>query len=95
MMKASVPSDEDGSVVDRLMDERGRDVADLLDESNDLDRIFQRLARLDKCKAEVIRMRFGLDPYAPMTQREVGDRIGLSRERVRRLEKLAIEQLTR
>ena len=38
-------------------------------------------------------MRFGLDPYAPMTLREVGERLGLTRERVRQLESQALMKL--
>ena len=42
----------------------------------------------------MIRMRFGLEPYAPMTLREVGENLGLTRERVRQLENQALERLT-
>ena len=62
-------------------------------DADDLDRIFQRLERLDEREAKVVRMRFGLDPYAPMTLREVGSQLGLTRERVRQLEKQALQQL--
>ena len=44
-------------------------------------------------EATVIRMRFGLEPYVPMTLREVGENLGLTRERVRQLERGAMEQL--
>ena len=38
-------------------------------------------------------MRFGLEPYAPMTLREVGENLGLTRERVRQLENQALLKL--
>ena len=41
----------------------------------------------------MIRMRFGLEPYAPMTLREVGENLGLTRERVRQLENQALLKL--
>ena len=41
----------------------------------------------------VIRMRYGLSGYRPSRQREVADRIGLSRSYVSRIEKRALEKL--
>jgi RNA polymerase primary sigma factor len=38
-------------------------------------------------------MRFGLDPFRPMTLREVGENLGLTRERVRQLENQALQKL--
>ena len=47
----------------------------------------------DEREATVVRMRFGLDPYSPMTLREVGENLGLTRERVRQLENQALIKL--
>ena len=41
----------------------------------------------------VIRMRYGMSGYRPSRQREVADRIGLSRSYVSRIEKRALEKL--
>ena len=41
----------------------------------------------------VIRMRYGLGGYPPSRQREVAERIGLSRSYVSRIEKKALEKL--
>ena len=62
-------------------------------ESDDLDRIFEHIGMLDDREAMVIRMRFGLDSYDPMTLREVGENLGLTRERVRQLENQALQKL--
>lgn len=86
--------DEDSFALDDVLtDERCRPPDDLLIESDDLDRIFLFLDQLEDREAAVIRMRFGLEPYSPMTLREVGENLGLTRERVRQLENQAILKL--
>ncbi|WP_435020700.1 sigma-70 family RNA polymerase sigma factor [Tundrisphaera sp. TA3] len=87
--------DDDGGFMidDVLTDERIRPPDDLLGEADDLERIFSRIDQLDDREAAVIRMRFGLEPYSPMTLREIGENLGLTRERVRQLESLALSKL--
>ena len=88
-------SDEDGGFIidDVLTDDRVRAPEDLLGEADDLERIFRRIGQLEAREAAVIRMRFGLEPYSPMTLREIGENLGLTRERVRQLETLALGRL--
>jgi RNA polymerase primary sigma factor len=86
--------DEDGFVIDEfLTDNRGKSPDDALVEADDLERILGCINALDEREATVVRMRFGLDPYVPMTLREVGENLGLTRERVRQLESQAIGKL--
>ncbi len=47
----------------------------------------------NKNKAKVLRMRFGIYPYDTHTLEEVGQEIGLTRERVRQLQKDALSEL--
>jgi RNA polymerase primary sigma factor len=87
-------ADDDGFALDDVLtDDRSKTPDAMLIESDNLERIFQRLDELDEREATVIRMRFGLDPYTPMTLREVGENLGLTRERVRQLESQAILKL--
>jgi RNA polymerase primary sigma factor len=87
-------AEEDGFALDDVLtDERCKAPDALLIEADDLERIFYRLDQLDEREATVVRMRFGIDPYLPMTLREVGENLGLTRERVRQLENLALTKL--
>ncbi|HVE75725.1 MAG TPA: sigma-70 family RNA polymerase sigma factor [Actinomycetota bacterium] len=50
---------------------------------------------LPEQERRVIAMRYGLDQSDPMTLQEVGDVLGLSRERVRQIERHALQSLSR
>ncbi len=58
-------------------------------------RIQGLVSGLDEKEREVIRMRFGFDGEEPMTLQEIGEAMGLSRERIRQIESRAKEKLRR
>ena len=58
-------------------------------------RIQGMVSGLDEKEREVIRMRFGLDGEEPKTLQEIGETMGLSRERIRQIESRAKEKLRR
>jgi RNA polymerase primary sigma factor len=53
------------------------------------------LEELDEKERGVIKMRFGLDGEEPRTLQEIGEALGLSRERIRQIESKAKEKLRR
>jgi RNA polymerase primary sigma factor len=53
------------------------------------------LADLPERERAVLELRFGLDDDQPKTLREIGELLGLSRERVRQIESRALNQLRR
>jgi MFS family permease/DNA-binding CsgD family transcriptional regulator len=53
----------------------------------------QAAATLDDREQSVIRLRYGLDDAEPKTLEEIGRRLGLTRERVRQIESVALRKL--
>jgi RNA polymerase primary sigma factor len=53
------------------------------------------LEELDEKEQGVIKMRFGLDGEEPRTLQDIGEELGLSRERIRQIESKAKEKLRR
>ncbi|MHB8054200.1 MAG: sigma-70 family RNA polymerase sigma factor [Candidatus Aminicenantales bacterium] len=53
------------------------------------------LGELDEKEATVLKLRFGLDDDQPLTLQEIGDRLKLTRERIRQIEHGAMTKLSR
>jgi RNA polymerase primary sigma factor len=51
------------------------------------------LENIDEREAKILRMRYGLDGKDPMTLKQTGQQIGLTRERVRQIEHEALRKL--
>ena len=60
---------------------------------DDLHQVLLLLTKMDQREAAVLRMRFGLDNEEPKTLKEIGERLGLTRERVRQIESEALAKL--
>jgi RNA polymerase primary sigma factor len=64
-----------------------------LSDADQLREVLGMLDELDARSADVLRLRYGLLGENPMTLKEIGDRLGLTRERVRQIEREALTQL--
>ena len=92
---SQMDSDDTQSVSEMLPDNSGsRPEQQLLDASN-APIVNSMLRRLEPRERKILELRFGLDGYEgpPRTFKEIGQIIGLTRERVRQLEKKALGEL--
>jgi RNA polymerase primary sigma factor len=63
-------------------------------EADDLHHVLELLDKMDEREATVLRMRFGLDDEEPKTLKQIGECLGLTRERVRQIESEALSKLS-
>jgi RNA polymerase primary sigma factor len=86
-------AEEGWSLDEQFTDSRTRAPDDALVEADDLRHVLGLLDQLDEREASVLRMRFGLGGEDPKTLKEIGERLGLTRERVRQIEDEALAHL--
>lgn len=82
-------------LVDVLPQDQVPPVEDEMIHRADLDELADALHDLDGRELEVVRLRFGLEDDEPHTLQEIGDRMHLTRERVRQIESRAKDKLRR
>ncbi len=81
------------SLGEMIMDERMKSPEDELVEHDVLKHVLEMIETMDAREATVLRMRFGLDDCEPHTLKEIGQSLGLTRERVRQIETEALNKL--
>jgi RNA polymerase primary sigma factor len=86
-------ADAGWSLGEMVMDENARTPEDELVENDNLTHVLQQLQTMDPRESTVLKMRFGLDEHQPCTLKEIGEALGLTRERVRQIETEALGKL--
>src|SRR5579883_710411 len=81
------------SLVEALADKNATDPADILAAENLHTNLDKCLQELNEKQREVLCRRFGLEGYERQTLEEVGEAVGLTRERVRQIQMSALKSL--
>jgi RNA polymerase primary sigma factor len=90
------PAGEDGEAVDfadLFVDGRQEAPEETIGRSEEFATILKLLDAIDERDARVLRLRFGLEGQEPLTLKQIGEEVGLTRERVRQIEVDALRRL--
>jgi RNA polymerase primary sigma factor len=89
----AVSPDSEWSLSEMVADESARSPADVLLENRRAEAVRRQLAAIDERAASILKMRWGLDGFPEMTLKQIGAKIGLTRERVRQIERETIRRI--
>ncbi len=92
-LDAPVGDEGDTVIGDLMLDATTPSAADAVEHDAMVDELSRAIDRLPAREAAIVRMRFGLSNGTPHTLDEIGRELGLTRERIRQLEKLALAKL--
>jgi len=88
-----IGKNSDKTLIDAIADESNPDPSDQLQDEDVLSNLEIWIAQLSDKQREVVERRFGLHGYKISTLEEVGNEIGVTRERVRQIQMDALKRL--
>lgn len=92
-LEQSVGEEEDASISDFIEDEASTSPDEMAAQNQLSEVIEELLTDLTPREARILRMRYGLVDGREYTLKEIGEKFGLTRERIRQIEKEALERL--
>jgi RNA polymerase primary sigma factor len=85
---------EDGmALYEMLQDVKTRTPDKIVLGRDEVQTIYMLLNKIDQREAEILRLRFGLEDGQALSLKQIGDKIGITRERVRQIESSALGKL--
>ena len=91
-----IGTDKEGNQINLMdvVESQEKDIFDIIELKGNSKRLYEMIPKvLGKREREIIEMRYGLYNQKPITQREIADKMGISRSYVSRIEKKALEKL--
>jgi RNA polymerase primary sigma factor len=92
-LEAPLGDDETSRIADVVKDETADTPYEHLEEKTNTSMLRELVATLDQREAEILRYRFGLDGDNERTLEEVGEKFGVTRERIRQIQNVALGKL--
>ena len=92
-LDAPVGDDDSNNFSEIVEDERAISPYDELEDKTVINMLQDMVKHLDEREATILRCRFGLDGGSEKTLEEVGEKFGVTRERVRQIQNLALRKL--
>jgi RNA polymerase sigma factor (sigma-70 family) len=85
--------DENQGIEEIVEDERAEASREAILNEEEIVKAISLLGELGKREAEVLTLRFGLDGNTPLTLKQIGKKLGLTRERARQIQHSALAKL--
>jgi RNA polymerase primary sigma factor len=93
-LDAPIGSDDDSNLFgDIVEDEKAENPYAMLEDKTVREMLEEMVRKLDAREATILRYRFGLDGGTEKTLEEVGEKFGVTRERVRQIQNIALRKL--
>ena len=85
---------EDGTDLDEaIQDHNAPSPEDVLTTDEELEKAVRLLAEIDPREANILRLHYGLDGRKPLKLKQIAEKLGLTRERIRQIQRAALTKL--